>query len=574
MSFNSSTVLWSYNGGSGATTFAYTQQILLATDLTCYLIDTYGATHPLTLNVDYTVNGLPVNGLADPNTGNWFVNYPAGTTLPSGWTFNIKLSVPYTQPQSLSASSGYSATIVEKNIADRLAQQTAQLAQEISEIRIAPDAAASAAAAAASAGAAATSATSAAASATAAATAAGNVIIYTYEGTATGGQTQIDVSSVSGMVIPSDMNYIEVYVDGVNQAKSSLTRISSTVIQVGGALTDGSYLVVKAGKYTGAVGGSTAWGSITGTLSNQTDLNTALNAKAADSAVVHNTGIETVAGSKTFTNGVLTPTVQATTSAGMAIVNAAGTTVVNYGIGNTTNVSVAGVLKAGSLTANRALVSDASQNISSSATTDTEIGYVSGVTSAIQTQLNAKASDSAVVHNTGNETVGGVKTFSSTPVISTATASTIAIFDASKNVISAATATYPSLTELAYGKGVTSAIQTQIDTVASTTTISSKSADYTLVLADKGTTILHPSADTTARTFTIPANASVAFAVGTVITFVNQNGAGSVSIAITTDTMRLAGAGTTGTRTLAANGVATAMKLTTTEWIISGNGLT
>jgi len=102
----------------------------------------------------------------------------------------------------------------------------------------------------------------------------------------------------------------------------------------------------------------------------------------------------------------------------------------------------------------------------------------------------------------------------------------------------------------------------------------SQSAAYTLVLADSGKHILHPSADTTARTFTIPANGSVAFPVGTAITFVNQNGAGAVTIAITTDTMRLAGAGTTGSRTLAANGVATAIKITSTEWIISGTGLT
>lgn len=102
----------------------------------------------------------------------------------------------------------------------------------------------------------------------------------------------------------------------------------------------------------------------------------------------------------------------------------------------------------------------------------------------------------------------------------------------------------------------------------------SQSAAYTLVLADAGRHILHPSADTTARTFTIPANSSVAFPIGTVITFVNQNGAGVVTIAITTDTMRLAGAGTTGSRTLAANGIATAIKLTATEWIISGTGLT
>lgn len=102
----------------------------------------------------------------------------------------------------------------------------------------------------------------------------------------------------------------------------------------------------------------------------------------------------------------------------------------------------------------------------------------------------------------------------------------------------------------------------------------SKSATYTAVISDSGKHILHPSADTTARTFTIPANASVAYPIGTAITFVNQNGAGVVTIAISTDTMRLAGAGTTGSRTLSPNGIATAIKLNSTEWIISGTGIT
>lgn len=104
-------------------------------------------------------------------------------------------------------------------------------------------------------------------------------------------------------------------------------------------------------------------------------------------------------------------------------------------------------------------------------------------------------------------------------------------------------------------------------------TQNSKSAAYTTVLSDAGKHILHPSADTTARTFTIDSNANVAYPTGTVLTFVNQNGAGTVTIAITSDTMRLAGAGTTGSRTLAANGIATALKITSTEWIISGTNL-
>lgn len=102
----------------------------------------------------------------------------------------------------------------------------------------------------------------------------------------------------------------------------------------------------------------------------------------------------------------------------------------------------------------------------------------------------------------------------------------------------------------------------------------SQSAAYTTVLTDSGKHILHPSADTTARTFTIDSNANVAYSIGTAITFVNQNAGGVITIAITSDTMRLAGAGTTGSRTLAANGIATALKITSTEWLISGTNLT
>ena len=101
----------------------------------------------------------------------------------------------------------------------------------------------------------------------------------------------------------------------------------------------------------------------------------------------------------------------------------------------------------------------------------------------------------------------------------------------------------------------------------------SQSAAYTLVAADAGKHIFHPSTDANARTFTIPANASVAYPIGTAISFVNMTSQ-VVSIAITTDTMYLAGTGTTGTRSLAQYGTATALKMTSTTWIISGAGLT
>lgn len=99
-----------------------------------------------------------------------------------------------------------------------------------------------------------------------------------------------------------------------------------------------------------------------------------------------------------------------------------------------------------------------------------------------------------------------------------------------------------------------------------------QSANYTLTIDDAGKSIVHPITDANNRTFTIPANSSVAYEVGAAVTFINM--ANTVTIAINTDTLYLAGAGTTGSRTLAAFGVATAIKVSATSWIISGNGLT
>ncbi len=145
-------------------------------------------------------------------------------------------------------------------------------------------------------------------------------------------------------------------------------------------------------------------------------------------------------------------------------------------------------------------------------------------------------------------------------------------------------------TEIGYLDGVTSAIQTQLDGKASATNITDATTStaargpgymgvpqstaattgaYTIVAADAGEHIY----TTATRTITIPANASVAFPVGTAITFIAAAGA-TVTIAITSDTLILAGPGTTGSRTLAPFGMATAIKITSTSWIISGNGLT
>lgn len=117
--------------------------------------------------------------------------------------------------------------------------------------------------------------------------------------------------------------------------------------------------------------------------------------------------------------------------------------------------------------------------------------------------------------------------------------------------------------------GVQFADGTTQPTTAAIAPVNSQAAGYTCVYSDMGKCIYASSAGT----FTIPANASVAYPTGTAITFINMN-AGSCTIAITTDTMYLGGTGTTGSRTLAQYGIATAIKMTATTWLISGAGLT
>ena len=105
------------------------------------------------------------------------------------------------------------------------------------------------------------------------------------------------------------------------------------------------------------------------------------------------------------------------------------------------------------LTASEIVATDASKNLVSLAVATypslTELTYVKGLTSSAQTQITAKAPSTA-------------PTFATSITGSYLTASEILITDASKNIVSAAVATYPSLTELSYVKGVTSAIQTQL----------------------------------------------------------------------------------------------------------------
>lgn len=142
----------------------------------------------------------------------------------------------------------------------------------------------------------------------------------------------------------------------------------------------------------------------------------------------------------TVAGRVLTPEVKATSSAGVDIHNNTGTQVAIFGAGGGTGSSLVGTTNIGSASADYIQVAGGT-----GATTQT----ATGSSTDIDITLVPKGAGKFKI--TGNAQISGL------------TASEILITDASKNLVSAAVATYPSLAELAYVKGVTSAIQTQLN---------------------------------------------------------------------------------------------------------------
>lgn len=280
-------------------------------------------------------------------------------------------------------------------------------------------------------------------------------------------------------------------------------------------MTDGWALTWSAsgGCYQNAatVAGSAAWGSITGTLSSQTDLNTALGLKAA-------------LASPTFTG----------------------------------HITVEGVTATGATGTGKFLF-DGSPTIASPTISGHMV--VEGVTPT-------------------GATGTGKFVFDGTPTINNAILFAPALGTPASGVGTNLTG-LPLAAITGFGSNVAAFLATPTGANFNTMLVNgvpiaqnSQSAAYTTVLSDGGKQIYHPSADTTARTITIDSNANVAYQIGTTLTFVNDTSAGVMTIAITSDTLILAGTGSTGSRTLAAGGIATAVKMTSTRWIINGTGLT
>lgn len=100
--------------------------------------------------------------------------------------------------------------------------------------------------------------------------------------------------------------------------------------------------------------------------------------------------------------------------------------------------------------------------------------------------------------------------------------------------------------------------------------INTQNGTYGIVMADAGCCIYHTSGS--AHTWTLPANGTIAMPIGTVIVLANESGGGVVTVAITTDTLRWGSS--TGSRSLAANGTATLIKVASQTWRMTGDGIT
>jgi hypothetical protein len=178
------------------------------------------------------------------------------------------------------------------------------------------------------------------------------------------------------------------------------------------------------------------------------------------------------------------------------------------------------------------------------------IGTLSGNTTLSRNAIASSSAGSLVTFPAGTKDV--FVTYPAGKSINLDTTGGVTIGSSLLTLSSTGAVTSPNLTDAVGYKGLPQNSQT---------------ASYTLALTDMGKHI-----STTTGGVIIPANGSIAFPIGSAVSIFNNSGS-SQTISITTDTLRLAGTATTGSRTLAQYGVATCLKVASTTWVISGAGV-
>lgn len=191
------------------------------------------------------------------------------------------------------------------------------------------------------------------------------------------------------------------------------------------------------------------------------------------------TGLSKTGNTLSLASGVVTPGTYRSVNVdtyGRVTAGTNPTTIADYGLIDAQHTITGGAstIASADLNPNFALMSDGNGKVAVSTVTAIELGYVGGVTSSLQAQLNAKQ----------DPITGGASTVTLTNLgVSAALAS-----DAGgKIVVSPTTAT-----ELGYVSGVTSSLQTQIDSKTATSALSAASgAGLVSISAISGITALN-----------------------------------------------------------------------------------
>ena len=186
------------------------------------------------------------------------------------------------------------------------------------------------------------------------------------------------ISELSTTTTPSSSALFPI-VDSSDNFAVTLTNIAANMPDVTATKLTSSSTITASSGFVGNLTGNVT-GNLTGTASAAT---------LAASATALATG-RTIAltGDVTYTSGSFdgTGNVTGTASIGSGVI-------VNDDVNSSAAIAFS---KMADLTASRALVSDGSGDVSVSAVTSTEIGYLGGVSSGIQTQLDGKASSTYV----------------------------------------------------------------------------------------------------------------------------------------------------------------------------------
>jgi hypothetical protein len=276
----------------------------------------------------------------------------------------------------------------------------------------------------------------------------------------------------SGTVDDTEFGYLNgVTSDIQTQLNTKQSTLSLTTTGTSGAATlIGSTLNIP--QYSGG-GGSTTWGSITGTLSSQTDLQTALDGKVDENAAI----------------------------------TASTKTKITY--------DSKGLVTAGAdLSASDIPSGIDASKISTGVISNAEFDYLNGLTDNIQTQFTGK--QSTLVSGTN------IKTINSTSLLGSGNISVAPATGIDATAIADGSVTS---TEFQYINSLTSNAQTQIDSKTNKlVTANRQTASYTLVASDADKLVEMNVAS--ANNLTVPAST---FSAGTQI-LLAQYGAGQTTV--------------------------------------------